>query len=537
MHSSRYMLMLTFMSVLFFSTSNAQNLIRNCGLDERLGCPSAQGQINRCKYWGSPGDGSTDYLNACNTGNFGVPSNQWGFQDSRSGSAYANIISYYSTNGTYREYLQGEMACVLQAGITYTVSFYVSCADDSRFAIDGMGAHFSEFPLVQTGTGIIDIQGDAHIKNPIGHVIDDKDNWVEVHGTYTAVGGEKYITIGNFLTNSELTKTTFTTWDGSYSAYFVEDVSVESPTPILDLGPDTTICTGESITFDISGICDNANLVWEDGSSGTTRTISMPGTYSIEGLIGCTDFYDQITISNPPDPGRFLPPDTVICPNDFLEIIPIGTYTAYQWQDGSDGPSYTTDTEGDFWLEVNDNFGCKHNDSITVYGLTIPLFDLGNDTIFCLGQEITLDPGIDSAFHHFLWSDYSQGTTLTVSDSNEYYLYVSNPCGEMTDSIMIGTYNCAPAVEAPNAFTPNGDGLNDVFLLQVENISNFEMYIFDRWGTLIYQGKGLNAAWDGKYKDSPAPTGTYVWLAIYDIGLEDTNRETKKLNGTLVLLR
>ncbi len=528
---------LTLLLAVLLSSLTAQNLLRNCDLEQLTGCPTTHGQIGKCKYWSSPGNGTTDYLHACNNGNFSVPDNQFGHQEARSGDAYANLISYYPQSGQYREYLQAKLACRLQEGKTYIVSFWVSCADDSHYGIDAIGAHLTVDKLVQPDNDVIILNEDVHITNPLGHPLDNKDEWVEIHGTYVAQGDEQYITIGNFLYNGNLTITSFTSWDGSYASYFVDDVSVESIEPILDLGPDTTICANDSITIDISAICDNATLTWEDGSTDKVRTISEPGTYSLQGLIGCTDFYDAITISNSPDPGHFLPPDTVICPDKLVDIIPEGTYHAYYWQDGSDQPVYTTDIAGQFWLEVTDVYGCVYSDSINIDGLTEPVFSLGADTLFCLGQELTLDPGIDSAYHHFLWSDYSKGTQLTVSDSGEYWLHVSNPCGEMTDTILISTYNCNAAIAAPNAFTPNADGLNDVFILKTENISNFRMYIYNRWGTLIYESSGLEEGWNGDYKGSPAPVGTYAWLAIYDIGMGDVERETKKISGTVVLLR
>ncbi|MCK4570000.1 MAG: gliding motility-associated C-terminal domain-containing protein, partial [Bacteroidales bacterium] len=94
-----------------------------------------------------------------------------------------------------------------------------------------------------------------------------------------------------------------------------------------------------------------------------------------------------------------------------------------------------------------------------------------------------------------------------------------------------------PAIAAPNAFTPNADGLNDVFMIKAENISNFKMYIYDRWGTQIYESSVLEEGWNGDFKGSQAPTGAYVWLVIYDIGMGDVERETKRISGTLVLLR
>jgi gliding motility-associated-like protein len=535
MLSSRYIAALCVLpALLFLKPVVAQNLVRNCDLEIQTGCPNGQGQIDYCKYWTSPGNGSTDYLHACNAGNFGVPSNQWGFQLARSGNAYANMISYYQ--GSYREYMQTMLACALQAGQQYEVSFFVSCADDSRYSIDGMGLQFSDVALVQDGTGRIEILGEAHIHNTLGQVLDDKDNWVEIHGIYTAQGGEQYITIGNFVENSDLTIETFSSWDGYYASYYIDDISVLSPEPMVDLGPDTVICAGESITYDFSNVCGNVELTWEDGSTDMPRTISQAGTYSISGIIGCTNINKTVVISNPPDPGFFLPLDTIICPNQIIDIVTTDNFDAYRWQDGSDQAIYSTDVEGQFWLQVTDGIGCNFYDTIMVNSLTEPFVYLGNDTLICLGREVLLDPGIDSAFHHFLWSDYSTGTTLMVSDSGEYWLQVANPCGDMEDDILIHTINCSPAIAAPNAFTPNGDGRNDVFAIKVENISNFRMLIYDRWGTFIYESNDIDQGWDGSINGSMAPLGAYVWMAIYDIRLDDGIYETKKIKGTVMLI-
>ncbi|MCK4569363.1 MAG: hypothetical protein KAT76_03680, partial [Bacteroidales bacterium] len=148
---------------------SGQNLVRNCDLDQLLGCPTAHGQISRCRYWSSPGNGTTDYMHACNSGNFGVPNNQFGNQMARSGLGYANIISYYPQSGQYREYLQCRLACHLQAGKSYVVSFYVSCADDSHYGIDAIGAHFTVDKLIQPGDDVINLGEDVHITNPLGH--------------------------------------------------------------------------------------------------------------------------------------------------------------------------------------------------------------------------------------------------------------------------------------------------------------------------------------------------------------------------------
>lgn len=517
--------------------SISQNLVRNCLLEEISSCPTDHGQISKCDHWSSPGNGTTDYVHSCNAGSFSVPNNQWGNQEARSGHGYLHLILYYSSQGSYREYAQTRLACTLQEGKTYEVSFYVSCADDSRFAIDGIGAHFSETPLVQYNTGLIMIEGNPHIRREPGQVVDQKDEWVKIHGTYTASGGEQYITIGNYMSNNEISISTFPIYDANLASYYLEDISVESTDPIFSLGPDTVICRGDSITYNISDVCSNASLKWENGSTAKVRTISEPGWYTLSGEIGCSDFYDQVNISFPPDPGAFLPPDTVLCQNTTFEIAPDDTFESYRWQDGSPDTSYLASMSGVYWLEVEDSFGCPYRDSLVLVDMSTPDFFLGQDTLICLGQEVILNPMIDSAFHNFFWNDASSGTQLQVSDSGEYWLRVTNPCGQFSDTINIYTYNCNPAIEAPNAFTPNQDGLNDVFLLKAENISNFRLLVFDRWGAMVYEGRGLENGWDGNINGQPAPEGSYVWLAIYDILQGDAGTETRKAKGALVLLR
>ncbi len=66
----------------------------------------------------------------------------------------------------------------------------------------------------------------------------------------------------------------------------------------------------------------------------------------------------------------------------------------------------------------------------------------------------------------------------------------------------------------PNAFTPNGDGINDYFAVSGESIQTFSMQIFNRWGELIFESKDASSGWDGLYKGKPAPQGTYVYKVI-----------------------
>ena len=351
------------------------------------------------------------------------------------------------------------------------------------------------------------------------------------------LGGEKYITIGNFKYNDELTLYSFSNWEANIASYYIDDVSVIPREPLFDLGPDTVICPGNTLTFNIENICNTESLTWENGSTALIRVISEPGTYSISGQIGCSNFYEDVTVSFPPDPGSYLPADTVICPNRTIEISAEGSFASYLWQDGSTQTSYIADQEGIYWLTAETDYGCSYTDSIIIQALTEPVFDLGQDTVICLGQVVLLDPGIDSSFHLFEWNDGNIEISRIIADSGYYWLRVSNPCGEMTDHIYISTLNCDPAFKAPNAFSPNADGRNDTFIILAEHINNFSLYIYDRWGTLLFQSDRADQGWDGTFQGKAVSAGNYYWVATYNSGVLEGEGKKVETGGSILLLR
>ncbi|MFC2106729.1 gliding motility-associated C-terminal domain-containing protein [Bacteroidota bacterium] len=514
----------------------SQNLVNNCGFNKYSTCPYNHGQIKYCTGWDSPTGGTTDYCNSCHSGGTaGVPNNLWGSQYAFEGTGYVHIISYYPAQGFYREYAQTQLACPLIAGETYIVSFYVSLSDDSKYAIDGMGLYFSNGPVGHTGVGIIPLPNGADIEIPQGQILNDKINWQLVSGTYTASGGENYITIGCFRPNAELS--TQTVGGGLFLAsYYIDAVTVEPVNPYFDLGNDTTLCPGETITLDLSYGC-NATYLWSDGSISSNKTISSPGTYSVEITLGCGPFYDDITVSYFNKPNIPLPNDTLICPNTTIDLYAGSGYMSYEWQDGSTNNSFIANSPGLYWVEILTDIGCYIKDSVQIDEIFAPSFTLGLDTILCYGDNIILDPGFISPYLSYDWNDRSTDSILDVNTEGLYYATLTNPCGSDSDSIEIGYKNCEPDIFMPNAFSPNGDYLNDNFIAKGVNIGSFKMMIFDRWGTKVFESKSMDKGWDGKYNGSPCPTGLYVWVIHYENIEENPNKKSELIKGTVTLLR
>jgi len=92
---------------------------------------------------------------------------------------------------------------------------------------------------------------------------------------------------------------------------------------------------------------------------------------------------------------------------------------------------------------------------------------------------------------------------------------------------------CGPTLFVPNTFTPNGDGLNDIFLPFGTFINVYVLQIYNRWGEKIFESNDMNLGWDGNFKDKYAPEGVY----IYFIKAKGENGKDISLKGSVMLLR
>lgn len=142
-----------------------------------------------------------------------------------------------------------------------------------------------------------------------------------------------------------------------------------------------------------------------------------------------------------------------------------------------------------------------------------PGFQLRADTTLCYGDTLALPvpPGLIA----WTWSDGSRGETLDVVAPGAYALEGRSGECVFADSVSIGFYSCKPCpFYAPNVFSPNDDGDNEVFQVFLGCIwSDFRLEIFDRWGGLVFAGDDPAQGWDGTVRGRPAAPGVYFWRA------------------------
>ncbi|MCK4407074.1 MAG: gliding motility-associated C-terminal domain-containing protein [Bacteroidales bacterium] len=106
------------------------------------------------------------------------------------------------------------------------------------------------------------------------------------------------------------------------------------------------------------------------------------------------------------------------------------------------------------------------------------------------------------------------------------------------DDILISVTDPQPSrLYVPNAFSPNGDSKNDIFKPVSKNVDKFKMYIYNRWGTLIYETNDPTNGWDGKFNGSECQLGVYIWKIVYDNTDIEENITNKTLFGHVTLVR
>ena len=210
----------------------AQNLVPNDSFENFSSCPSGLNDFIKVENWYTPTTGTSDYYNSCNNGQVGVPyNNVGGFQYARTGYAYVGIyVLSYSSN--LREYIQVKLFDSLKYNKKYRVSFFVNKHNSHRPAINKFGLYFSIDSFYITNNLVLTFNPQISYND----FITDTLNWTLIEGIYQAIGGERYITIGNFCDEAN-TDTIMT--GGIYSSssyYYIDDVYV---------GLDTTVNTTE----------------------------------------------------------------------------------------------------------------------------------------------------------------------------------------------------------------------------------------------------------------------------------------------------
>ncbi len=393
-----------------------------------------------------------DTINEVRTGYNGCPPN----------GPYIPINRTATISTIGRSFAQVALQDTLVTGSKYVIEFSVQREDliAMHIAIQNIGAYLTTDTFFHFDYKTQNINPTVEAKQ----IIYNNRNWQRVSGDFTATGNEHFLTLGNFRTDKN-TNHVFLPLDtnrhGGYGpSYHIDAVYLYLHTDTIFnvyLGKDTTICAGQNIALH----------AWHDDG--------------------------------------FKLQDTV---------------KTFLWSTGSVDSSITVNQPGMYWVTVTYNQRFSQTDTILINPHTPPyLTGLPDSVGDCLGTSISLNAYQDG-YRTFDWSTGETTKNINAQDSGLVWLQAYSVCDTISDTVWVNLFNCdtlepAPTVYIPNAFSPNGDGLNDTW--EIVNLPpENEVTVLSRWGEVIFSSTNYQSNWaatDNQNKKLPA--GVYVYKVSY----------------------
>lgn len=277
------------------------------------------------------------------------------------------------------------------------------------------------------------------------------------------------------------------------------------------LGLDQFVCPNGSTVFNAS--ISGAQYHWNTGSVHPSIEVSTAGIYWLDITLNNCTKRDSVVFGFNTVTAPNLGPDEVLCGEiRSKELMSNIAAKAYLWSTGSTDPSIIAYPDAEYVLQIVDFNDCISSDTIMITRST-PKVSLGEDVLTCVGEHYTLNAK-QGDFVSYEWNTGDRDETIHVKEDGEYIVFVKDKYGcYASDTVNYTFSGCSLYI--PSAFTPDGDNLNNLFNAVGENIEEYELQIFNRWGEFIYGTSQLSGGWDGTYHNAEAPQDVYSYVLKY----------------------
>ena len=329
------------------------------------------------------------------------------------------------------------------------------------------------------------------------------------------------------LWNNDIESSTFTVSEAGFVEVYGEylgcsDIATSSVTVIdflIDIASEIALCNNEEFLFE-PDVPEGSVLLWNNDIESPGFTVSEAGIVEVYGeYSGCSDVSTSIVTVNP-FPFPLDSPDDVIetCENEVVEINAYCEGCIYDWG-GYDEPVYYSENEaGVHIVEITNEFGCTSFFNYTILVTSSPQIVLDSLYQFCQGTDGVLSSGLNATNMNVIWNTNDTTPMINVAETGEYSVYASNQCGSDEASTIVSFDACSCDIWAPTAFTPDNDGVNDVFVPVIScDAESYQLNIFNRWGEVVFSSSNQAEIWTGSVQNGDyfMRDGVYAWEVSY----------------------
>lgn len=308
--------------------------------------------------------------------------------------------------------------------------------------------------------------------------------------------------------------------------------------PDVKITGDTLLCTSnQSPQLHATGVHRSDRFLWSTGDTTASIPMRAPGVYWVaRDRMGCMG-YDTVRVELNNEGKITASSDTLACPGVGITVGDNGNEPglSYSWNTGDTGCCISNVGPGLYVRSHRIEF-CTYHDTFRVQYHPKPvavsphLYTPCEDSVFDIHSHIT-----PAAWFNRYGALLGETNTLyhRSNQAEPLYLRTQTPHCTYYDTLQIRPIFCGQPkpIWVPNAFTPEGNNLNELFTFTAAGWELEDMQVYNRWGELLYRG---NSGWDGLHRGKPAPEGVY----IYHLKLHHpaTNTRTYR-NGSFHLLR
>lgn len=343
-----------------------------------------------------------------------------------------------------------------------------------------------------------------------------------------------------------------TAYGGFYQSTYASSFGGFDPQP----GSKTTIqdstCLNAPFQFSFSGSSNSAftfdysggQLISGSGVGPYEMSFDSLGVFTvslIENGTQCPDTQEiHIAVIDEYQPNFTQVGDSELCPDEsvWFYVDSNQAHLSISWFDGGGGYSRQVSNSGVVWYLAQGLCG-TYSDTVSVSAITEPEFTTFNDTLLCGTEELMVEVNDPENHYAYQWADGYVGADRLIDSSGVYELLASNDCGTFSSgplTIDFGTCHCH--VWIPNAFTPNGNRLNEGYGVEYDcSLETFEMEIYNRWGQKLYHAFSADDKWDGRCSGEMSATGVYLYIITYTYRNDYGSLVRESKEGTLTLLR
>lgn len=308
-------------------------------------------------------------------------------------------------------------------------------------------------------------------------------------------------------------------------------------------------CMGNNaVDFDATSTDCPASYAWNfddvNSSNNTGLGVSVshafsgPGSYDVSltityPCIGTRVINKQVII-----PDLIVTTTDVTCIDDSngtaMVTVSLVSNPIIKWlPSGSSGSSIDSLSPGQYYVTLIGATGVCESTVSFIIGVgpdADPKVNIGGLIKICPGDAVKLNAG---NFEKYVWSTGDTTSFIIVSDSGSYSVFVENAVGcAASDSVQI-VVGCVNNIWFPSAFTPDEDGVNDLFLGYGNDVNEYHLIIFNRMGQIVFDTKDISKGWDGMVEGLPSQIGVYGYTVRYKFDNADSIRK----RGIFTLIR